>query len=207
MTDWNLHHRAHACQACSQPFADTQPYHTLLYDTRGEYERLDVCGPCWTAQFSQGAAERKGFVSHWQGEFVAPPAAPPDPIQRETAETLLRKLTGQNDPQFRAASFILAVMLERKRLLKVRAQSHEGGTRIFHYEEPRSGDLFTIPDPNLRLDQLDDVQRQVAQLLQHGGPVETSPPVAEVPADAAVEPASTDVVATAAPAAPAPAGA
>jgi hypothetical protein len=201
MTDWNLQHRDNACHACSQPFADRQPYHTLLYDERGEYQRQDVCGACWTAQFSQGAAERKGFVSHWQGEFIAPPPAPPDPIQRETAESLLRKLTAQNDPQFRAASFILAVMLERKRLLKVRAQSHEGGVRIFHYEEPRTGDLFTIPDPNLRLDQLDEVQRQVAQLMQAGPPDAASAVAVAPPSDAA------QVEATPTAAEPAPAGA
>ncbi|MBI3877236.1 MAG: hypothetical protein HY300_14980 [Verrucomicrobia bacterium] len=103
MTDWNIQTRAHACQACEKPFADKLPYHTLLFDARHEFQRLDVCEACWTAQYSQGAGDRKGFISHWQGVYEAPPAAPPDPIHRETAETLLRKLTEQNNPQYRAA--------------------------------------------------------------------------------------------------------
>ncbi|MBM3876254.1 MAG: hypothetical protein FJ386_05990 [Verrucomicrobia bacterium] len=178
MNDWNLQARAHACQACELPFADAQPYHTLLYDAQSEYRRQDICEPCWTRQFSQGAADRKGFISHWQGIYEAPPAAAPDPIRRETAETLLRKLTTQNDPQHRAVCYILAVMLERKRLLKVTAQSHENGQRVFHYEHPKSGDLFTIPDPNLHLDQLQDVQRQVASLM-----AQRDEPAAPVPAE------------------------
>ena len=166
MTDWNFQSRAHACQACGKPFAHRQTYHTLLAVERHELARQDVCGACWTAQFSEGASDRKGFISHWVGEYQAPPAAAPDPILKETAETLLRKLMEKNDPQYRAAAYILAVMLERKRLLKVKAQLKENGVRVFVYEQPKTGDLFTIPDPDLQLNQLEAVQRQVAALME-----------------------------------------
>ena len=166
MTDWNFQSRAHACQACDKPFANHQPYHTLLAFERHELARRDVCETCWTAQFSQGASDRKGFISHWVGEYHAPPAAAPDAIQKETAETLLRKLMEKNDPQYRAAAYILAVMLERKKILKVKAQLKENGLRVFVYEQPKTGDLFTIPDPDLQLTQLEAVQRQVAALME-----------------------------------------
>ena len=45
-----------------------------------------------------------------------------DAIQKETAETILRKLIEQNDPRYAPAAYILAVMLERKRILKVKEQ-------------------------------------------------------------------------------------
>ena len=48
------------------------------------------------------------------------------------------------------------------------------GQRVFVYEHPKSGDLFTIVDPNLQLDQLDQVQRDVASLLEQG----LNPPIA-----------------------------
>ena len=85
-----------------------------------------------------------------------------------------------NDPRYAAASYILAVMLERKRILKVKEQIRTEGRRIFVYEQPRTGDVFTIPDPNLQLNQLEEVQRDVAQLLEHGLPGEAAP----APADA-----------------------
>jgi hypothetical protein len=168
MIEWNIQSRSHACQACGKGFADQQPYHTLLFDEKRDYRRLDVCEPCWGAQYSQGATERKGFISHWQGVYEAPPAAPPDPIQKETAETVLRNLIGQNEPHYAAARFILAVMLERKRLLKVKAQFTQDGQRVFVYEHARSGEVFNVPDPNLQLTQLDAVQREVAGLLERG---------------------------------------
>ncbi len=176
MTEWNIQSRAHVCQACTRPFSDKQPYHTVLFDEKPGYERLDVCEACWTAQYGQGATSRKGFVSHWQGVFEIPHVQP-DPIKKETAETLLRKLVELNDPKFGPACFILAVMLERKRVLKVKDQTHRDSQRVFIYEQPKTGDVFTILDPNLQLDQLEEVQRSVSQLLEQGlNPAAQMPP-------------------------------
>ncbi len=168
MIEWNIQSRAHACQACHRHFADKESFHTLLYEQKHSYERLDVCEACWKGQFSEGGTDRKGFISHWVSSYAVPPAASPEPIERETAESLLRKLVEQNPPAHAGARFILAVMLERKRLLKVKAQINEDGRRIFIYEHGKSGDLFHIADPNLQLDQLEEVQRDVACLLENG---------------------------------------
>ena len=188
MNDWNIQSRASACASCAQPFADREPLHTLLFDEHAEhFRRLDVCETCWKNQYSDGARERKGFVSHWQGIFELPPPAV-DPIQKETAETLLRKLIEQNDPRYGPVGYILAVMLERKRILKVKEQIVRDGRRVFIYEQARTGDVFTIADPGLRLDQLDAVQRDVAQLLEQGldrpaqAQNENAPAAAEPPA-------------------------
>ncbi|HEY1664016.1 MAG TPA: hypothetical protein VGI03_16475 [Verrucomicrobiae bacterium] len=177
MNEWNIQTRAGACESCAQPFTDKQPLHTLLFDEPPALRRMDVCEACWQNQFSQGARDRKGFISHWQTFYQAPiPVV--DAIHKDTAETLLRKLIEQNDPQHAPAGYILAVMLERKRILKVKEQIQREGRRIFVYEQPKTGDIFTIADPALRLDQLEQVQRDVAQLLEHG----LNPPTVETPA-------------------------
>lgn len=178
MNEWNIQSRAHACEACQQPFTDRQPYHTLLRDVPPELRRTDICEPCWQKQATPGAPAPAGFISHWQGVYEVPPPVV-EAIQKETAETLLRKLIEQNDPRHAPAGYILAVMLERKRVLKVKEQVLRDGKRTFIYEQPRTGDLFTIADPDLHLDQLEQVQRDVAALLEHGL---TPPPAAEVPA-------------------------
>jgi hypothetical protein len=147
---------------------DKQPFHTLLFDERQAYHRLDVCEDCWKTQYGQGAVDKKGFISHWQSVYTPPPAAQPDAIQKDTAETLLRKLIEQNAPEHAGARYILAVMLERKRILKVKTQVMENGTRIFIYEHGKTGDLFSIPDPKLELNHLELVQKDVAHLLEHG---------------------------------------
>ena len=166
ITEWNIQGRGHGCESCGKAFADKESYHTLLVDEKTEFRRSDVCVTCWQSKFAN-AHSRSGFISHWQGAYEAP-APVTEAIQKETAETLLRKLIELNDPQYIPAGFILAVMLERKRILKVKEQLVRDGQRVFIYEQPKTGDVFTITDPDLRLDQLEQVQRDVAALLEHG---------------------------------------
>ncbi|HEU5069125.1 MAG TPA: hypothetical protein VFV96_01800 [Verrucomicrobiae bacterium] len=167
MNEWNIQSRAHACTACAQPFADKQNYHTVLFEEHAEFRRHDLCEACWQRDFGTDVRERKGFISHWQGTYEAPPP-PTEVVPKENAESLLRKLIAQNDPAHAPAAYILAVMLERKRLLKIKEQFKREGQRIFVYEHPKTGDVFTIADPDLQLNQLEQVQRDVAHLLEYG---------------------------------------
>lgn len=199
--EWNIQSRAHTCSACGKSFTDKQSYHTLLYDERGDLKRLDICDPCWQAQHSNGAREKKGFISYWHGIYEAPPP-PSDPIQKENAESVLRKLVELKDPKYSAAAYILAVMLERKRLLKVKEELVREGQRVFVYEQPRTGDVFTITDPNLQLNQLEAVQREVAYLLEHGLDV----PAPEGASEGNAVPATAPSQEASSPAAPEPEG-
>jgi hypothetical protein len=180
MNEWNIQSRAHACEVCAQPFADKQPYRTVLFEEGKELRRSDICEPC--AQKHGDLRTRAGFISQWHGIFEVPPPVT-EAIQKDTAESLLRKLVEQNDPAHAPAAYILAVMLERKRILKVKEQIKRDGKRIFIYEQPKTGDIFTIADPDFRLDQLEAVQRDVAQLLEHG--LNPPAPAAETAAPAA----------------------
>lgn len=183
MNEWNIQSRSRSCQVCAKSFADKEHYHTLLLTAKHELERMDVCIPCWESKYA-GEKDREGFISHWQGLYHAPVVAVvTEPIQKESAETLLRKLIEANDPKHGPACYILAVMLERKRLLKVKEQIKREGARVFVYEHPGSGDIFTITDPNLQLNQLEAVQRDVGELLAHGLPA--APVAAPVVAEAA----------------------
>jgi hypothetical protein len=188
MNDWNIQSRAHACTACEKHFTDKQSYHTVLFDDHAEFRRHDLCEACWQKDFGPDARDKTGFISYWQGTYEAPPP-PEEVVPKENAESLLRKIIELNDPKYVPAAYILAVMLERKRLLKVKEQLNRDGQRVFIYEQPKTGDIFTIVDPALQLNQLDEVQRDVAHLLEHGftAPAETATTEAAVPEVAADE--------------------
>jgi post-segregation antitoxin (ccd killing protein) len=187
MIDWNIQSRAHSCQRCSNPFEDKQPYHTLLFSTKAGHERRDVCRACWPEEKNQAASEKNQVISQWQGVYEAPPP-PTAVIRKDTAEGILFKLAELNDPQYLAPMFILAVMLERKRLLKVKDQVKQDGKRLLIYEKPKSGEVLAITDPELSMDQLEAVQREVSRLLEEGIPNQEStsaPPATEEENDAA----------------------
>ena len=131
-----------------------------------------MCNTCWKGQFSDTSGAAKGFISHWQGRYQSPPPPPPEAIRKDTAESLLRKLSEKKLPHYAGALYILAVMLERKRVLKVRGQVREKGQRIFIYEHAKTGDVFTIAEPDLSAEKLGRIQHDVAELMEKGLPHE-----------------------------------
>ena len=159
--DWDIKPRSDSCRVCDAPFEDQQPYFAALTFGPEGYARADYCEQC-----RAGEKPSDGPYSTWQGIFKMPPPPPEEALKKETAETLLRRLMEDEDPAQINVMYILAVMLERKRVLVEKdVQTREDGTLIRIYEHRKSGETFLIPDPKLRLDQLDQVQEEVVALL------------------------------------------
>jgi len=163
--DWDIKSRSDACTACSTAFADGQPYLSALLLGETGYERADFCEDCW----KKSEAVLSPYSS-WQGTYRKPPAAgDSEPLRKETAESLLRKLIEDEDPQNEGVIYILAVMLERKKLLVEKDVTVDDiGTVHRVYEHRQTGETFLILDPRLKLDALEDVQTRVIEML--GGP-------------------------------------
>ena len=174
MNDWNIQSRSRICLQCETPFEDQAIYHSLLHAEGAELVREDLCHDCWHARKAAGQSDPTqspaAYLSHWQGRFQSPPPPTPDAIGRDTAESLMRRLATEDHPEYRGALYILAVMLERKRILKVRDQFQRDQQRLFVYEHAKSGDVFTIAEPALHLEELEKIQRDVAMLMEHGLP-------------------------------------
>ena len=159
--EWNIRARSDACKGCTRAFADLEPIFSRLSFEQGDYVRSDYCDACW-----KQPQVRDGAPSTWKSVFKLPPPPPPDPLKKETAESLLRELMASNDATRGNAIFILAVMLERRRVLVERdVQVREDGVRVHVYEHRGTGESFTVPDPGLKLTDLEHVQREVLELL------------------------------------------
>jgi uncharacterized protein (DUF2384 family) len=108
-------------------------------------------------------------------------------LKKETAESLLRQFMETDDPSRRNAIFILAVMLERRRVLAERdVQAREDGVKVRVYEHRKTGETFLVPDPGLKLAELAHVQREVMDLLGIGKNGDASGAAGREPAPPAV---------------------
>ena len=159
-TEWTIQSRSHACAATGRAFAEGEPFYTLLYFEKGEFRREDVCEEAFKAR-----NENLAPFSQWRSKYVPPPTSQPEAVSKQTGEDLLRKYMEEEGTEHTNARYILALMLERKRVLKeVEVKRGDGlVTRI--YEHGKTGEVFIIPDPQLRLDQVAEIQAQVAGLL------------------------------------------
>jgi hypothetical protein len=171
--EWNIRARSEICAGCQKPFDDEEEFYSMLLETPEGMIRSDYCAACWPA------VARDQAVSIWQSVFRAPPPPPPEAMQKETAESLFRKIIADEDPSSVNTLYILAVMLERRRLLIERdVQIQEDGTKIRVYEYRRTNEVFLITDPDLKLVELQHVQEEVVARLT-GGTEEPAPPSPE----------------------------
>jgi hypothetical protein len=159
--EWPIKHRADACARTQRPFQPGEQFYTLLFREGEGFRREDLSEEAW----SQRNENIRPF-SFWKTRYEPPPAAPPEALAKESAEHLLRRLLEQNDRAQANACYVLAVMLERKRVLKQIKTDQSEGQAVLIYEHTKTGDVFIVPDVRLRLDEIEHVQQEVSQLLK-----------------------------------------
>jgi hypothetical protein len=161
LSEWEIKARAHQCSRTQERFQDGETIYTLLFRDGGAFRREDVSERAWQAIHAETAP-----FSFWKSKYEAPPPPAPEPLQKESVEELLRRLIQEDRPEYTNARYVLAVMLERKRILKQVDTQENSEERILIYEHAKTGEAFLIADPRLKLDQLDAVQEEVLRLLK-----------------------------------------
>jgi len=196
--NWNIRSRSHVCTHSGEPFTDGETFYTALFEDpkTNELMRRDYSLSSWDLI----RRELQPF-SFWKSVYEAPHSeAKPEVMEKEGAEDLLRRLIEEDDIGTENTRYILAVMLERKRLLKQTATRDTEDASFLIYENPKTGEVLIVRDPELRLDQVEAVQREVSLMLGYGpkasegaapAPQETAPVAeaaeAEETADETVE--------------------
>jgi hypothetical protein len=162
LSEWEIKARGRYCAQTEEAFDDGATIYTLLFRDRTGFRREDISEKAW-----QQIKESVEPFSFWKSKFQARPPAPPEPMPKESVEELLRKLVSEDLPEHLNARYVLAILLERKRILKQVDIRESAEEKILIYEHVKTGEAFIIPDPRLRLDQLDSVQEEIYSLLAH----------------------------------------
>jgi hypothetical protein len=168
--DWSIQTRAHHCATTGRTFEEGEHFYTLLFEEKNGYRREDLSEEA----YRERPADAPQPFSFWRTKYTPPPPPESEPIGKQTAEDLLRaymaeQASGGDYPDAgkkASARYLLAVMLERKRILKeVETKRGEDGVLVRVYEHAKTGEVFVIPDPELKLDHLEEVQAEVGALL------------------------------------------
>ena len=158
--EWNIKSRSASCDVTGRAFVEGEIFYTALFHDAEGFRRLDLSEEAWAARSVDPAADP--VFSSWRSKFEPPAPPPPETLRRDDAEGMLRRLMESQDPAHLNTRYLLAVMLERKRILKPQ-KSPAPGTLI--YEHAATGETFIITDPKLSLDDLVAVQEEVSALL------------------------------------------
>lgn len=159
--EWPIKQRADACALTHRPFAAGEHFYTLLFRDAAGFRREDLSEEAWLKR-----NENIRPFSFWKTRYEPPLAAPPETLGKENAEELLRRLLTEDSSRHANACYVLAAMLERKRILKqIKTEKTETG-RVLIYEHAKNGDVLIVPDVHLKLDEIGNMQNEVAQLLK-----------------------------------------
>ncbi len=161
---WKLASRKHACSQTEEPFTEGQPFYTAIFwdEEEGEFRREDYSEEAWKER-KDGAAP----FSFWRSlyEPPVPDQKRQDAVDKEDAEEALKRMISENDPNTIKTRYLLAIMLERKKILQQIDAQEKDGQKLVIYKRRKTEEIFIVPDPGLELDEIPRIQAEVLSLM------------------------------------------
>ena len=184
---WHVRSRSRECAATQRPFIDGETIVTALFpdpESSG-YIRRDYGLDAWNERPDDA---EKPF-SFWKTTFSAPSGTHvEDPVEKLSPEEILVRLVEEDEDHTENTRYILAVMLERQKLLRETDSQRTPNGILRVYEHRKTGEVFLIRDPDIPLAEVEAVQNEVFILLENNGRMpEPKPAPAETAADESAE--------------------
>lgn len=154
--DWNIRERAAFCTATGKPFKEGDVFYTMLFEEKGELVRKDLSEEAWTLR-----NDNIHPLSFWRSIFKEIPQEEKEALRREDAESELRKLLDQNKPENEKLCYLLALLLERKRIFRAREHATLNDQPVIIYEHSETQETFVVPEKNFRLSEVEALQSEL----------------------------------------------
>lgn len=178
---WHVRSRSRECAATQRSFTDGDAIVTALFpdpESSG-YLRRDYSLEAWN-ELPEDADKPFSF---WKTTFSAPAGnAAEDPMEKLSPEEILARLVEEDQDLTENTRYILAVMLERQKLLRETDSQRTPNGILRVYEHRKTGEVYLIRDPDIPLDQVESVQNEVIVLLENNGRL-PQPVIEETPAE------------------------
>jgi hypothetical protein len=178
---WHVRSRSRECAATQRAFTDGETIVTALFpdpESSG-YLRRDYALDAWAAL----PADAEKPFSFWKTTFSAPSGNEAnDPMEKLSPEEILARLVEEDQDHTENTRYILAVMLERRKLLRETDSQRTSNGILRVYEHRKTGEVYLIRDPDIPLDQVEAMQGEVIVLLENNGRL-PEPEIEETPVD------------------------
>jgi hypothetical protein len=150
--------RAEACSACGHAFDPGEPIRAYLYESPKGYERRDYCANC-------RPPDEPFAIGSWRTRRPEPAPKKVQPFDREAIYGFFERLHDADTPEKQQLRFVLALLLWRKKVLKLDHSEATAGGEVWHFVVPSTGDEHAVDRPDLEEEQLERLGEQLEQLL------------------------------------------
>jgi hypothetical protein len=156
--DWEMPRRGEACVACGRDFKPGDMIRAYLYESPEGYERRDHCADC-------RPPDEPPAIGVWRTRRPEPAVKRVHSFDREAVYHFFRRLEDADTPEQRQLRFVLALLLWRKRVLKLDRSDAVDGAELWHFTVPRSEETHAVERPDLDEEQLERLSTQLEALL------------------------------------------
>jgi hypothetical protein len=141
--------------------------YTVLVAGEGGMERKDYAEEVWSQE-----GNRPTYFCFWKGKFrVQPPEVEKEPPAARAEAELRRRLSqpvATESPEARVI-FLFALLLERRKILLVRERTTGPEGRVTVYEHKVTGEVILVPEPEVKLSEVDRLRSEVEALAATWG--------------------------------------
>ena len=160
--DWKIAKSTFVCSSCASKFKAAQSYVSVLFDRVEGFERQDFCAVCFQEK------PPAHVFSFWKA--VVPDAdeneAPRPVLDVASVLDFFRRLEGEREPQKAAFRYVLALMLTRKKVLRLQGGGKgSAGPDVLVFTEGRGGERHEVVQPPLDESEIAAVSEELGRLL------------------------------------------
>jgi hypothetical protein len=156
--DWQMPRRAEACAACRRGFEPGEAIRAYLYEFPEGYERRDYCANC-------RPPDEPFAIGSWRTRRPEPTGRRRPSFDREAIYRFFERLEDADTPQKQRLRFVLALLLWRKKVLKLDRSDTRDEIEVWQFVAPRTGETHTVQRPELDEEQLERLGAQLERLL------------------------------------------
>lgn len=157
-SDWSMPRRAEQCVGCQRRFEIGENFRAYLYETDAGYERRDYCAACTPP-------EAPAAIGSWKTRRPEPAVKKAQPFDREATYAFFERLEDADEPHEVQFRFVLALLLWRKKVLKLERTVAADGREAWEFAATRTGTPHCVLRPDLDESQLERLSAQLEQLL------------------------------------------
>lgn len=185
MSDWRIHRREACCSGCEAPFQEGAPFFSLLFLEGDRLRREDRCPGCFELPTS---AEASPDLVYWRARHHSDPRAR-FAVDFEAIEELFLSLEGRREEGLAELRYLLALLLLRKKRLKLAGVRRNAAGETLCVRRPRRQEEFEVQVFELDSERAQVLKAELARVFEGAG-VES---LAAAPAAPAPEPGGTPV--------------
>jgi hypothetical protein len=158
MIDYQIQTNSRRCAETGRELRAGEKYYSVLLDEAGKFVRKDYSTEAWTGPPA-------GAFSFWAGRIPVGESRRQPRFDDEMLMECFQRLEGQTDPGRLNFRFVLALLLLRRKRLKLEPAPSGGDPDLLALRCPKTRTLYRVADPRLTDAEMEAVQEEVFEVL------------------------------------------